>query len=407
MQTSWQVESVTTIASGNAAQVDITFIETSNQYVGIIANGQTAVRQWTSASGITDITATVGTVPVAKSVCTTTSRIVALVSPHTIRWTSIFDITNWSDLNFAKVARTNDKGICIRDLGTKAFVLYKERSLYIGTPRGGSDAAAFGVDLVQECEGPAGLHAMCNADGVHYFMTSSGRVGMFDGSSYVQWIADGLWLYLQTDIDPEEAFRIFAVYDYRLHTVTFHYPRNGDNGDVMGLVIVNLPLQAAGIDTHASFLGDLVKPVTFGMEHRFDNRLNKTVLFSNTINNKQSFIFDENTKMDDNVSFNCHIQTGLQATPMSEHMYTSAEVFMERGNGFGSVDIYPVTSNALENKTGNYGVENYETVNLEFNPIEQYFGFAKQTRYVGLRLEWISLSSMRYAGAVIYGRGKK
>ena len=175
---------IDTSGLGNSGLVDTTFIETASEYVGIIADGNTALRKWTASSGVTSITPVSGAIPSAISVCTVARKILALVDPHTLRWSNTLTYDDWPNANFNKIAQTNDIGIAVVPLSNLTFVVYKERSLYRGRAVSGPPSAAFAISEPLVIEGPAGLHAIVNAAGTHFYMTKSGRIAVFDGTSY-------------------------------------------------------------------------------------------------------------------------------------------------------------------------------------------------------------------------------
>lgn len=401
----WQVDSSLVLANNQNSLIDMTGIETANQYVVIIANGETSLKKWISGSGVSVITPSSGTVPSGSSVCTAARRIVTLIPPHTIRWTGTLTYDNWlGDLNYTKAVETTDDGICIRAMGNLDFVLYKERSIYLGKSRAGSDASAFELKFIQNCEGPAGIHAVVNALGMHCFMTRNGRIGIFDATSVVRWIGDGLWLFLQNDIDPKWAYKIFGVFDYRLHTVTFHYPKIGDEGLMTGMVVINLPLEGSGIESYALFKGESAIPLSYGYDMRLEGELDRSIVFSSGLTSKKSFIVDEKVEDDDGVQFDCSFQTPLVMTPDSKSNQVNFEAFFERGSGYGSLDILGVSNSALESHGGNIDEINARTINLEFNPTQEYYGFNTPTRFFGLLFRWTSRTNVRYGGANVYGR---
>lgn len=402
----WLSDTIANFAVDNHQPVDITFIQVGGDYIAVIANGSYPLKRWIEGQGADPIVATVGSVPQAKSVCTTARRVVALVHPHTLRWTSTLSYTAWPALATATIAQTNDVGLCVRQLGTLDFAVYKERSIYVAKAQAGSDAQAFNIQFVQHVEGPAGVLSVVDANGDHVYMTKNGRVGIFNGSQKVQWIADGLWLFLQSDIDPLYAHKIFGVFDYRLHTVTFHYPRMGDDGSMMGILIINLPLQGSGIEPGsgtAAFLGRTSKPCSYGFEQRFDNIIDRSLLFTSTSGDCQSFIFDELAAADDSTNFDCSMQTGLQPLLQLRHSQVTIESYLERAEGNGHVTVNAVTSDALENKTGTVSDEQ-QIIDLNSNPVQEYMGFNIPCRFFGLLYSWQSDSVVRYAGASVYGR---
>lgn len=400
----WTTDTIMHLADGDHSLIDCTFIETNSQYVCVIANGETALKKWIYGQGVTNITASVGEVPVAKSVCTAASRIIALVDHHTIRWSNVLTYDAFNPLSYSKkIAETNDASICVKKISSLSFAIYKEQSIYLAKATGRADGAAFSIELAQEVEGPAGVHAITSINNGHIYMTSDGRIGLFDGSSYVRWIADGLWSTLQEDIDFRYVNRTLAVFDRRLHTVTFYYPRTiEDDGRLKGMVVVNVPLEGTGIVEYSAFLGLNNKPISFGYEMRFDGRTRRSLLFSSV--DSKAYFYSENHNTDDDVAFDCMLQTGLLPMPDMAHHQVSAELFIERANGNGSVDVRLITSDVLENTFGTIESLPSHTLNLEFNPIREYLGFLEPTRFVGLQLKWSSLSTVRYAGSLIYGR---
>lgn len=400
--TTWQSDSVGSYADENAP-IDITFIETNNQHVAIIASKGFVLSRWIQGAGVTHITPTLGIIPFAKSVCTSAHRIIALVDPHTIRWSATLTYDEWPALAIAKIAQSNDDAICIRALGTLNFVIYKERSIYIANAQAGSDASAFNIRFMQTVEGPAGVHAVVVSNGTHVYMTKNGRVGVFDGSGFVKWVCDGLWIHLQGDIDPIYAHSIFGVFDYRLHTVTFYYPKRGDSGLIKGMLLINLPLEGSGIETQAAFLGVSQIPVSYGTEMRFNNNIDRSIIYGVDDGVGSSYIFDEEVRSDNNTPYQCAIQTGLFPLPNMQHHHVSVETFLERSDGNGFVMMSGVTSDALENETGTTSTLG-QVIDLNHNPVREYFGFDVQSRFFGLKYTWLSDSKVRYAGASLYGR---
>lgn len=382
--------------------INMCFMETNNNYIGFIADGHTPIKQWIDGVGVTQIAPTVGTVPIAKSVCIAARRLVALVYPHTLRWTATLDHTSWSSLSINKIGSTTDEGICILPIGTLDFVFYKEHSIHLAKAQAGSDANAFAIKFSQETDGPAGIDAVAELLGAHMYMTDNGRIGLFDGQSLVRWIADGLWFYLQDDIDPSFSYKILGVYDHRLHTAVFYYPKRGDHGLLKGMVLIQVPLEGSGVDTYPSFLGISSIPVSYGYRQRFNNTVQRSVIFSSTENDVQSFIFDETYDRDDDIIFPCHIQTGLQAMPDLKEYMVNLEIFLERAVGNGSVNIHPVTSHLLESEGGYIGLP--QTIDLNNDPVGEHVGFNVSTRFFGFKLNWNSDSEIKYAGAIGYGR---
>lgn len=409
----WSVDTEGTFTVDDRYIIDLTFLETGSQFVCIIASEGLPLKQWSDGAGVTEITpAGDDLIPLARSVCTAGSRIVALVGNHTVVWSNILTYNAYGALNYnKKPAETNDAGICVKAIGSLDFVVYKERSIYLAKAQAGSDARAFSMQRVQITEGPASLKGVVDVNGYHIYMTASGRIGLFDGSSYVRWIADGLWFALQDDIDPLHTDRVIGVFDYRLHIVIFYYPRlidrpvyEGQPILLTGMVIINVPLEGSGIPDFACFLGRSRKPISHAYEMRFDRSVNRSIFFTTSTNARQSFMLDETYNRDGDILFDCAIQTGLTPLQDMRHAQVSAEIFLERKDGNGHVNVSCVTSDALENETGLVADMPAEVVNLNFNPVSEYVGFNVPTRFIGLSLTWDSDSTVVYTGAVLYGR---
>jgi hypothetical protein len=405
----WAATSTGVYADNDNGIIDIAFIETSSQYVGLIASEGYALKKWQVGVGISAITASVGAVPTAKSVCVASRRVVCLVPPHTLVWSTIFDYTSWPALATTKVAATNDAGICVKTLSNLSFVLYKERSIYLARAQAGTDATAFSLNEPIIVEGPAGVHAVVEISGNHVYMTKSGRIALFDGSQYPKWIADGIWLFLQADIDPAYTYKIFAVYDYRLHSILFFYPRLGDSGQLRGLVLLSFPLEGSGVvqgmptvQGPAAFLGSTSQWCSYGYTIHLNNQIDTSFMFG--AQSLRSYLFDENVRTDDGNSFTSQFQTGLVPLPDMKHTFVSLETFIERSNGYGTVTVEGVYSDSLENAGGAIDGSNPLTVDLNNAPVQSYEGFTVPTRFFGLRFTWLSADTVRYAGTTLYGR---
>lgn len=416
--TAWQLDTAITIANDDHTNIDITFLETANEYVAVIASPGYKLKKWIQGQGVSEIVVpdsaidTHKDVPKAKSVCTADKRIIALVDPHTLRWTQINRYDDWPALAYAKVSQSNDTGICVKPLSTLDFAIYKERSIYVAKAQAGTDAQAFNIQFSQAIEGPAGVHAVVEVEGAHMYMTKNGRVGLFDGTSKVQWVADGIWLYLQQQIDPAYADKIFGWYDYRLHTVMFVYPQQDSHGLMMGLVIINLPLQGSGIEPvdlykryiATPFLGQLSIPATFAYEKRFNNQIDASVVFTNEDETIHSCIWDETSVLDLKTLFDCRIQTALSPLPDMKHYQISVESLFERQNGYGQVTVQVVTSDMLESHGGTISQIYEQVIDLNNNKVQEYFGANIPTRFFGLRYTWTSADTVRWCGSAVYGR---
>ena len=391
--------------------VDIAFLETSGAHYSFFANRSRPILQWRGTDTSVTLVAASG-IPSAKSICIAASRLIGLVYPHTVVWSRVLDPTIFDPLAVVRRAQTSDVGICVRALSALSFVLYKEYSIHTARAQAGIDeSTAFSFAEPVIAEGPAGIYAVVDVNGAHIYMTKSGRIALFDGTSYPRWIADGIWFYLQNDIHKPAAYGIRGVYDYRLNCVIFFYPRGTEVGDMTGMVIVNLPFpgfeQQEGLRPYC-FLGVCGTPVVHACTYRFDLDLNRAIVFNRSSNPGEapgiphSHNISENVTGDRGVPFTSYFQTGLQALPDARHMQITTEVFAERGAGLGTVGVQPVYSHLLEEQAGTMDSGDIHLIDLTGNQTNEYIGFYKKARFFGLRFEWQSTALFKYSGAVVY-----
>ena len=339
--------------------------------------------------------------------CTVAGRILLLLPPFTVRWSNFLDPLTYQDGSINILADTEDKVVAIRNLGTLGFVVYKEGSRYIGLAQAGSDANAFRFEYYGvEIEGPCGPNALVSVQGSHMYLTPTGRVGVFDGSQH-QWIADGLWTFLQQDLDKAYLQRVCGYYDYEQNAVVFFYPRKGEGGQVHGMILLDLPYPTAGITTLASFLGFTSIDVGTTLSIRLFANTTEPYVFGTpavTLHGaSRSYRAMPASLLDDTMPFSCSFQPGLLATPDSMIHKPYLEVQALRGEDRGLVDIYQVTSNLLETEGGT--VEDFPTqLDLTTLAPAQFLGFTEAAAFLGFRVEWPSTANFAYYGADLYGR---
>lgn len=399
-----------TFADSDSSIIDVVFTQVVSGYFGLVANVGYKLKAWNSLTHLTDeIVPSLGTTPFAKSVCISARRVVTLVHPHTLIWSKTNTIDQFDPLGFARISQTNDVGICVKSISNLSFVAYKERSIYPARAQAGNEDTAFSFGEPIRVEGPAGIKAVVDVGGQHCYMTRNGRIALFDGIRYPQWISDGLWLFLQQDIDPTYASSITGVFDYRLHTLTFYYPRMGGEGQLTGMVIINFPYAGDPSNQIAfpiCFKGESGIPISHACEVRFSNIIDRSLLFSSTNLDCQSFISNEETNDDDGVNFNCSFQLPMKGTERGMIADVSIETMVERGFDYGSLKVQPVIGNGLESEDGIIPdmVEKY--VDLTGNPLnDRILAFNTPCRFFGLKYSWRSDSKVRYSGAIVYSRG--
>jgi len=399
-----------TIADDDNKVIDMAFMETAGDYVALIASEGRVLKKWIdSPRSFATLTGT--NIPRAKSVCIAGSRVIALIPPHTIVWSNVLNPAVFDTLAYAKRAQSGDRGVCVRTLSALSFVFYKERSIHIARAQAGVDeGTAFSFSEPLYVDGPAGIYSIVNVNGVHYYMTHNGRICAFDGTTYPRWIADGLWFFLQADIQPSQAHLIRSIYDYRLHTITFFYPKKDLGPGLRGMVLINLPFEGQDIQeiaTTRAFLGTCQKAISHACEKRWDDQLtvDRSLMFTKQLDSgdrNEAFLLDESVTTDDGIPYQCSFQTGLQAMPDARHTHVCIETFLERGVGYGSILVEPVISDALETREGTIIDQSGQWIDLETNPIREYKGFGRQVRFFGLRYSWDSSNYVRYSGSVVY-----
>lgn len=402
--------SILPYGASDESTVDIALLETSGHYVALLAEHTRELLQWDGLTHqVSQIVASSGSIiPHPSSVCIAARRVIALTPPHTVQWSVTFDHTNYPPLAIYRLAQTGDVGICVRAITSLSFAVYKERSIYVARAQAGGDESAFTFAEPIRVEGPAGVHAVVDVNGAHMYMTRNGRVAVFTGAAYPQWIADGLWVFLQDDIDQRYAHLIYGVYDYRLNAAIFVYPKVGDSGKLRGMAIINIPYAGVDIQSvqpiHAAFKGTLTQSCTMACDTNFHHIINRSMFFQHKPFDRTAAIMDENAVDDDGEAFQCMFQTPLSSMPNATHSMVTVQSFLERAPGNGFVHLQPITSNGLENETGNVQELLNDIISLEKDPIVEYLPCNVPARFVGLRYSWPSTSKVRYAGATIHGR---
>lgn len=382
-----------TAQDGNHARV--TAIQISNAINLVITNGVDTPRRWDTTS---PTVSTLTGAPLWSDVTTASDRIIGIIPPYTVRWGNSLDLSTWPALNFRALADTIDPVVAIRNLGTLGVVVYKSRSIWIGAPGGTTDASYFAFVIRGFWDGPASPAAVVDADGIHYYMTNLGRVGVFDGTQQ-QWVADGVWPAVRDELDQAYSGRIFGVYEPLNNEVNFYYPRTGDAGICKGIVTLKLPTPAEGHAIVLPFRGKSEIAVSCGTDTRL-------------LTDRRAVVFGDQTQVgyevigarDDTTEFSGYWQSGLLPTPgLDLYRLEGFEVFCERGPGYGTLIPKIVASNLLENPaTSDYTPA--APIDLSQTPPTQPEGGDATGKFFGLRFEFTTPITLRWYGARLAAR---
>lgn len=412
----WQdITGAVTLTATDEAQIRMSSLQLGTN-VYVLYTNQTDTLKIISQAGYlaADITPRTGTIPILWDVCTSFSRFVGIQPPYAVRWCDIINdqylsFTSWPALNQAILADTEDSLVAIRSLGTLGVAVYKEGNIFVGIAQTGNNSQAFRFEHRGEYEGPAGVNAIVNVNGSHVYMTPSGRIGLFNGTQQ-NWIADGIWPFLQDDLDPLHTGKIFGVYNYLTAEITFWYPRQGDNGECKGMIIVDIPYPLAGIQDFAYFIGRSAFPCSNGLTVRiFDSRKSPLIFGGEN----ETFVLDKDTYSDRYLKFPCGFTQGLfqpTETPTpGERINDNHNIYLpilsvlaSRGSGRGLVGVSAMTSGQLEDD----GVASQKTViDLTDTPFNEYLAFPDaEGSFLGVQFTWDSTAKFEYKGCDIYGR---
>lgn len=391
----WVNRTGATAFTGNATlPVRFTSIEIGTTVWILATNGRNTPQKWDQAAPtFVDVT---GSPPAFADWTTASNRIVGILPPYTVRWGNSLDIGTWPALNFRTLSDSPDKLKAIRNLGTLGVIIYKERSIWVGLPFGATDASFFTFELRRQVEGPAGVNAVVDAEGIHYYMTSDGRVGTFDGYNH-RWVGDGVWPSVRMEIDKEAGQLVHGVYDPLLNEVHFYYRRTGDI-DVQGVVTVVPPRPTEGIEDYISFQGKTAVPFSASTARLGSNK--EIILFHATAFTSWKPAVDSS---DAGVVFTGFWHGGLRPSFKGDMFrIESIETFAERAPGYGIITVAPVSSFDLDTEGGTIGAG--KTVDLTVASVKEDKGFNVRGRFMGLRYSFTSPVKIRYHGAVAITR---
>ncbi len=196
---------------------------------------------------------------------TVADRVVGILPPYDVRWgqdvsddpDNLGALSKWPELNYKAMAETPDPLVTIHPLGTLGAAIYKTDSIWTMFPGGTTDASFFRFEFRGFYDGPACPAAVIDASGMHYFMTPTGRIGMFNGSQ-LAWVADGVWPLIRAQIEPNFVRRMVGGYDPLFAEVWWFFCRRQDtDGYPRGLVILSLPRPQVGRDVLGAWPGAL------------------------------------------------------------------------------------------------------------------------------------------------------
>lgn len=390
---------LTGTASNRAMFTSIVLGNTSPVSYVIFTNGVDAPQKWDGTAGTVSTVA--GTPPVWTDVTTISDRIIGIKPPYNVSWSPVRRIDSWPALNYHQAAFTPDEVVAIRNLGVQGGVLYKRRSIWMVSPTGfDSDAKAYRFDLYGLYDGPAGPSAVVDADGIQVRMTSTGRIGVFDGSKH-SWVGDGVWPLLKDTnsgvaLDLQYAHKIFGVYDPENRIVTFFYPRTSLGAvPATNMVMVTLPTDLR--QDFGCFLGQVgvgVDGIATALTHPNTYGQNLPLAIGNK-NLGVSTVFQLAAipagETDAGEDFSGHWQTGLSKLPESMRL-EGIELYAGRSNATGNIMVEPVTSWALANN-GDIGTKQEISLNLgDVESPREAIGFDNRARFFGLRFSFDTTS---------------
>ena len=392
-----------TLLTGTYAQLGrFALIEfgTPEVVYAVFTNGVDAPRAWTGSATFANLA---GSPPLWTDITNAYDRIVGVVPPYKVSWGEQAQLDKWPVLNTRFLSETVDPIVAISGRGVSGVIVYKRKSIWVGVPQGGSSAFAFVFQPREQKDGPAGAQAKVTVDNTDYYMTLDGRIAAYDGFNH-QWVGHGIWPIVQATINPTEANRTMAWFDPPTRTVYFAYPKLFDSTAIVGLAAVCLPAPEQGIEGHACFTGTLGREVYTATQAWFGgDPQEKALVFSNRGLGAEATLFEGATDLGTTISG--YWQPGLAGTPgLTPMRMDLVEPFFQRGVGYGTVTVRPKVSNVLDLPGGTDATP--YTVDLAQAPVYEH-GASRgdaRGRFFGLRFEYTAGATIRYSGALAYGR---
>lgn len=386
-----------------------TTIQIGSTVFVLMTNGIDTPRAWDEVSTV--CTQVAGTPPLFTDWTTASERIIGIVPPYLVQWGNSLNISTWPVLNFAILSDTTDTLVAIANLGTLGAAIYKRRSIWVATAQGGLDSSFFTFALRGAFEGPANPNTLTDVNGAHYYMTKTGRIGVFDGVTQT-WINDGVLPIITNTIDITNMNRAFGVYDPIFREVWFYFPLLTDNtsvtGNVSGVCVVTLPhpFSYEGIFFHSCYLGKMAIPVTSGADRRLD--VGDRIIFGQNSGKNLSYTQGDNLS-DDGVAFSGFFQTPPQMTKDGDISQADGiETYAMYAGGQGPLTLRLGASYMLGNLTST-GFSTGVALDLTTEPtlapdlgaftsIDQFRG-----RFFSCRYEFTSPVRFNYYGSRLMG----
>ena len=351
-------------------------------------------------------------------IATVGDHIVGLLPPYDVRWNNLLTLSQWPELNFKAVSETPDAALALRALGTLGAVLWKTDTISVFFFEGQSEASAFRFEFRGFYDGPGGVGAIVDVSGTQIYMTPTGRVGAFNGSSHI-WIADAVWSDVRAVIDPSKAQRIVGLYDPFFHEVWFFYPRLEDtDGLPRGILLLALPRPDVGRTDEGCFPGALASlwghAVTAGTGYRLSDRSPRVIAFSDDglgykLGGDESGCvapgdLPPGEGSDAGFPFDWAFRTGLQGQK-GIYVLQGIEPFMERDVNYGAIRVEPVVSYALPVNGGVLGPPH--TIDLERRWVRPMTAVDVRGQFHGVRYSYDPtdgpVAKLRYFGSRVYG----
>jgi len=389
----WHDITNSALTGGGSDHVRFTSIEISGTIYTLITNGVDTPRQWDNVAATVSNVGGTPSPPKWTDITTISNHIIGIIPPFTVQWGNNLDIsTGWPAANFRDVADTVDKVVAIRNLGTMGGALYKERSVWSVIPVGGTESGFFRFELRGLWPGPCSPAAVVDADGVHYYLTTTGRVGRWTGGGH-EWVADGIWEIIKGDLDSVNMNRAWGVYEPLHNEVYFFYPRVGGSGEIYGGLVVQIPRPRSIIQDHIAFPTRFIKSLSCGIDLRLES--NKALVFD-ALTFKSRFLEGDS---DFDGEFTGFWQQGFAPTKgLSPHRIHEVEVFATREPAAGSLTVKPVYSNILDEEGGSLGTS--LTVDLSDSaPVRDVKGTDTRGRFFALRYEFTTPIQLSWLGA--------